>query len=135
MGKYDDIIDLRHPEPRNRQRMPMNKRAAQFSPFAALAGYEEIIQDAERVTEAKKELSEDKLDELNRKFLTLKSYSQDNFRLTVTHFIPDTKKSGGQYISDTDVFVKADERGIILQNIGIIPYSEIIDISWETDTY
>lgn len=31
---YGDIIDLPHPEPRNHLRMPREKRAAQFSPFA-----------------------------------------------------------------------------------------------------
>ena len=34
-GKYDDIIDLPHPEPQTHSRMPMRDRAAQFAPFAA----------------------------------------------------------------------------------------------------
>lgn len=47
-GKYDDIIDLPHPEPRGRQRMPRLERAAQFAPFAALTGFESVIEETER---------------------------------------------------------------------------------------
>ena len=37
-GKYDDIIDLPHPEPQTHPRMSLHDRAAQFSPFTALTG-------------------------------------------------------------------------------------------------
>ncbi len=43
--KYADIIDLPHPEPKGRQRMPAGDRAAQFAPFAALTGYGELIDE------------------------------------------------------------------------------------------
>lgn len=45
--KYDDIINLPHYFPPDRQRMPMEKRAAQFAAFKALTGYEEAIKNAE----------------------------------------------------------------------------------------
>ncbi|MCC8037994.1 MAG: hypothetical protein LIP02_07675 [Bacteroidales bacterium] len=44
MERYDDIIEREHWEPRNRQRMPAEARAAQFAPFAALSGHEEAIE-------------------------------------------------------------------------------------------
>ena len=37
-GPYDDIISLPHPTSSRHPRMPISDRAAQFSPFAALAG-------------------------------------------------------------------------------------------------
>lgn len=40
---YSDIIDLPHPEPKHHRRMPMEKRAAQFMPFAALTGFDEVL--------------------------------------------------------------------------------------------
>ena len=40
MRRYGDIIDLPHPEPVTRPRMTAENRAAQFSPFAALTGYD-----------------------------------------------------------------------------------------------
>ena len=48
MRDYEDIIALPHPEPRNHPRMPRLERAAQFAPFAALTGFEEVIAETER---------------------------------------------------------------------------------------
>lgn len=41
MNHYDDIINLPHWEPKQRKRMSMETRAAQFAPFAALKESEE----------------------------------------------------------------------------------------------
>ena len=40
MSRYEDIINLPHHVSKNRRPMPMENRAAQFAPFAALVGYE-----------------------------------------------------------------------------------------------
>lgn len=48
MEDYSDIINLPHPEPKNHPRMPMEQRAAQFAPFAALTGYEAVIEETAR---------------------------------------------------------------------------------------
>ena len=55
---YDDIIDLPHPVSKTRPRMSAHDRAAQFSPFAALTGFESAIQETGRVTDQKIELDE-----------------------------------------------------------------------------
>ncbi|MBO6161847.1 MAG: hypothetical protein J6O53_01185 [Eubacterium sp.] len=44
--RYGDILQLSHPEPKNHPRMSIEARAAQFAPFAALTGYENVIEDA-----------------------------------------------------------------------------------------
>ena len=49
--KYSDIIHLPHPVSEKHPRMPMQDRAAQFPPFAALTGYEEAIYETGRLTE------------------------------------------------------------------------------------
>ena len=43
--RYDDIISLPHPDPdpRRHSRMPVAERAAQFAPFAALTGFDGVI--------------------------------------------------------------------------------------------
>lgn len=46
--QYRDIINLPRPEPRCCPRMPIEKRAAQFAPFAALTGYEELVKETIR---------------------------------------------------------------------------------------
>ena len=45
---YDDIINLPHYEPKHHPRMSMWNRAAQFAPFAALTGYDEVIKESAR---------------------------------------------------------------------------------------
>lgn len=42
---YEDIIDHPHHISKTRPRMSMQDRAAQFSPFAALTGYDEAISE------------------------------------------------------------------------------------------
>ena len=42
---YDDIIGLPHPVSKRHKPMPLEERAAQFAPFAALKGYEEVLDD------------------------------------------------------------------------------------------
>jgi len=75
-GRYDDIIDLPHPVSATRQRMSVQDRAAQFSPFAALVGYDEAIREEARLTTGKAELAEDEKRELDIKY----RYLQDNIR-------------------------------------------------------
>ena len=48
---YDDIINLPHPTSKRFQRMPLAERAAQFSPFAALTGYDALIRETARQNE------------------------------------------------------------------------------------
>lgn len=49
---YDDIIGLERWNPRHHARMFMDDRAAQFAPFAALVGFEELIGDVQARHEA-----------------------------------------------------------------------------------
>lgn len=53
---YEDIIDLPHPISKTHERMSVLNRAAQFAPFAALTGYEEMIDETEKASEEKRSL-------------------------------------------------------------------------------
>ena len=65
MGKYDKIIDLPHHQSKNHPQMPLYDRAAQFAPFAALTGYDDLVEETARVTDEKIELGEsEKLEDL-----------------------------------------------------------------------
>lgn len=63
---YDDIIRLPHHVSDTHPRMSMHDRAAQFSPFAALTGYEAVVDEVGRLTESRLELDEQEIAELNR---------------------------------------------------------------------
>lgn len=45
LHQYDDIINLPHPVSKKHPQMPAIDRAAQFSPFAALTGYEKALEE------------------------------------------------------------------------------------------
>ena len=81
-------------------------RAAQFSPFAALTGYEAVIGEAARLTDEKATLddTEKELIELN---LRLALEKEDEILLT--YFVPDERKSGGRYESVTTFIESIDE--------------------------
>ena len=55
MQKYEDIIDLPHHVSSVHPQMSLYARAAQFSPFAALTGYEEAVKEAARQAEKQEE--------------------------------------------------------------------------------
>lgn len=109
MSKYDDIINLPHPEPKNHQRMSLENRAAQFSPFAALTGHNEAIKETERLTNQKIELEEDAITDINRTLMWIRDNIKSRPQVVVTYFVPDYKKTGGKYITATVNIVKVDE--------------------------
>lgn len=45
---YRDMLDLPHPVSRKHPQMSMHDRAAQFSPFAALTGLDDAIDETAR---------------------------------------------------------------------------------------
>ena len=69
--EYADMIQLPHHVSPTRTQMAIGDRAAQFSPFAALTGYEAAIEETGRLTDSLIELDENKKSILNEKALTL----------------------------------------------------------------
>lgn len=97
MSNYDDIINLPHYELKYHKRMSMSSRAGQFSPFAALTGYSDLVNEASRITDRKIELSEEEKVELDRKLQIIGNNIKDKPEVIITYFIPDIKKKGGKY--------------------------------------
>ena len=99
MSDYSDIINLPHPTSRTHPSMSSVGRAAQFSSFAALTGYEALVEETARLTDGRLELSAEEINDLNDKM----NYLMDNIALCpqaeIIYFVPDEKKSGGKYIS------------------------------------
>ena len=97
--RYDDIKDKTRPLYPDLPPMPIHDRAAQFSPFAALVGYEDAVEETERLTDSRREMLEDEIAELNRQLRELQSRLRERPEIRVTYFIPDRKKDGGRYAS------------------------------------
>ena len=94
-GRYDDIIHLPRPVSKRRKRMSPMERAAQFSPFAALVGYDAAIREEGRRTTRKPDLAEDEKLALDRKYRFLADCLGEAPWVRVTYFQKDARKEGG----------------------------------------
>jgi len=130
MKAYDDIINLPHHVSATRPQMSIANRAAQFSPFAALTGYDAAIAETARLTDERKELSEDMLEAISMKLGMLEDATPDRPEVSVTYFQKDEKKAGGAYITATGAVKKIDdyEGVIVLVNGKKINIRDILDI-------
>ncbi len=113
--KYDDIIDLPHHQSPRRAGMPMADRAAQFSPFAALTGYEDVIEETGRLTQTSTELTDSSKEDLNEKLRILEENSRITPMVTVTYFEPDRLKTGGSYVTVTGHVKRVDQYDQVLR--------------------
>ncbi|MBR4696142.1 MAG: hypothetical protein IKO94_08680 [Selenomonadaceae bacterium] len=124
---YADIIDLPHHVSKRHPQMPMEKRAAQFSPFAAMVGHDAAIRETARLTEERLELSEDEKAVIDGKLQMIKAHIKEQPEVTVTYFHPDKKKSGGAYVTVTGSAKKVDNvsKLLLLQDGRTIPIKDI----------
>lgn len=113
--EYGDIIDREHYVDRNHPQMSRLNRAAQFSPFAALTGYDDLIDEAARQTSNLVELDDSEKEEISRR-LNYLLHAEDKQVATITYFVRDTKKLGGSYRTELGVVTGFDE---FSRNIGI----------------
>lgn len=130
MEKFDDIINLPHHVSKTRPHMSMHDRAAQFSAFKALTGYDDEVKETARLTDSKIELTEEDIRDLNLKIQVLKEYADTRPFIFVEYFIPDKKKSGGAYVTVTGNFRRIDEyaANLILTSGEEIHLSDIYSI-------
>ena len=131
--KYADIIHMPHHVSPNRPKMSDDDRAAQFSPFAALTGYEDAVTEAGRLTDKEFCLSEDEKTVLNEKMQMILEVLGDEPVVTITYFVPDNRKSGGAYVTVTGVVKEILEydRMIVLTDKTSIPIEQIREIDSE----
>lgn len=109
MGKYDKIIDLPHHQSKKHPQMPLYDRAAQFAPFAALTGYDDLVEETARVTDEKIELGESQREVLDRQQAFIAIHINEKPLIEVTYFVADTKKSGGKYVVKSGNLKRIDD--------------------------
>lgn len=128
MSKYEDMINLPHHVSTAHPPMPAAGRAAQFSPFAALAGYGDVIREAGRLTGDRAELEEDAREILDEKLRMLQRPEADGAEISVTYFLPDERKAGGAYVTAAGSLKKVDAYGrrLIMKDGTRIPFEEIV---------
>lgn len=129
--QYDDIIRLQRPESGRRARMSLYDRAAQFSPFAALTGFDDAIAETGRQTQDRIELDRDALDRLDEQMQGLLEVLDSQPEAEVVWFRYDERKAGGSYVTTTGHVKKVDtylERMIFTDGRSI-PLGEVLSVT------
>lgn len=135
---YADIIDLPHHQSKTHPHMSLYNRAAQFAPFAALSGYEDMISEESRETGSQTRLEEWEMEKISQKLNLISDVIDDGHRptLSITYFMPDAKKAGGEYLTVTEEIRKIDivrRKIILMKKQGRAGLNVEIDIDKVTD--
>lgn len=132
-SKYNEIMSLPHHVSKTHPQMPMSDRAAQFSPFAALTGYDSAIRETGRLTDERIELDEEALMALNMRYRLLMDSLKESPEVRITYFKPDERKSGGAYLTVSGIVKKVDdyERMITMRDGVVIPLDDVLMIEGE----
>lgn len=130
INDYQDIIHLPHFTSRNHPRMSMEARAAQFSPFAALTGYDAAAKETARLTGRRLELDEDEKQKISDRLNQIVAHLAQSPSVEITYFVPDKRKAGGEYHTVTGSVKKLDafQRILTLSDGQKIPIDEIAHI-------
>ncbi len=105
---YSDIIGLPPHKSKSHAGMTRAGRAAQFAPFAALTGFGDAVTETARYTSERRELSEDEIAEINCKLVFLSTVLKERPAVSITYFLPDSRKKGGAYITEETVIKRID---------------------------
>jgi len=130
---YDDIINLPNHQSATHPHMTAYDRAAQFSPFAALTGYEDAVTETARLTDMKVELDEYGKAALNERLNIIQDTLDEQPEVSITYFLPDKRKSGGAYVTVTGGVKKIDEYEhiVVMLDAMKIPIDDIAKINGE----
>lgn len=129
-NNYDDIINTEYPFELKHMRMSINDRAAQFSAFQALSGFEAEIQEAARSTDEQVELDESHKDVLNATLKRIREKASTLPLSKIVYFVPDAKKDGGKYVTVLESVKRIDEYTKSVQTVsGLnIPIKHIYEL-------
>lgn len=131
-NKYNDMLHMPHHVSQTHPHMSMQNRAAQFSPFAALTGFESIIKETSRQTTQRSELDESAKEDLNNKLQLLQKNLLHFPEVSIEYFMPDKLKSGGVYQTVRGTVRKIDLNNhvLIMDTMCRIPIHEIRRFEW-----
>ena len=132
MSNYDDIINHPHHQSSTRPHMSPYDRAAQFSPFAALTGYEESVVETARLTNERIDLTDDAIEIINNKLRYLEDNIANRPKINVTYFVPDELKEGGEYVTVEKSIKKIDtyENILVFEDNSKVCITDILDLEY-----
>lgn len=130
---YDDMLHLPHHVSEKHPQMSVHDRAAQFSPFAALTGYDAAVQETARLTDRRIELDEGEKAAIDQRLTLVQERLPVPTEVTITYFVSDKKKAGGAYVSVTGTVKKIDdyERTVVLCDGTSVQIDDILHVDGE----
>ena len=133
-AKYEAMLHRPHHVSSTRRQMSNGERAAQFSSFRALTGYEDAIDETARKVEEKRELDEDRKAHLDEWLCYLREYGR-GMPISVTYFLADAKKDGGAYCVCNGVFRRIDDlnRLLVFEDGHRISLMDVFEIEDNTE--
>lgn len=114
MSKYDDIINIPRWNPKSHPRMSEYDRAAQFAPFAALTGYDAMVIETARLTDARADLDEEQMLALNETLSIIVERLVEHPKVGIIWFRKDAQKKGGEYVKTEGTVRNVDLPGRLL---------------------
>ena len=130
MNNYADIINLKRPQS-NHNHLSIESRASQFSPFAALTGYDNEVKETARITDKRIDIDDGLREMLNAKLNYLNDHIKENPNISITYFVKDPKKDGGKYLTKQGIIKRIDAVNEIIKFNDNAPISmnDIINIT------
>lgn len=114
MSRYDDIINIPRWNPKSHPRMSEYDRAAQFAPFSALTGYDAMVCETARLTDARTDLDEEQMLALNETLSIIVERLNEHPKVSITWFRKDGRKKGGVYVQTEGTVRNVDIPGRLL---------------------
>ena len=117
----------------SRPHMPNIERAAQFSPFAALTGFEGAIEETARLTDDLRDISDSEREKLDAALAGLMRNPDPKADVKITYFVPDARKEGGEYVTEKVRIrrVDTDSREIVTMDKRRIAIDMILSLGEE----
>ena len=130
MNNYTDIINLKRPVS-NHNHLSIESRASQFSPFAALTGYDSEVKETARITDKRINIDDGLREMLNAKLNYLNDHIKESPNISITYFVKDPKKDGGKYLTKQGIIKRIDTVNEIIKfnDNMTIPMNDIINIT------
>ena len=132
--RYDKLIYNNRPQPK--KPMDNSHRAAQFSSFAALTGYDDQVKETARLTEDEIDYADNMISHIDLKLRFLREHLFSRPSVRIKYYVPDTeshvnsKKTGGSYEFHEGIVKKIDtyDQTIIFFDNKKIQIKQILDL-------
>lgn len=114
MSRYNDIINIPRWNPKSHPRMSEYDRASQFAVFAALTGYDAMVRETARLTDARADLDEEQMFALNATLSIIVERLNEHPKVCIGWFRKDARKKGGEYVKTEGSVRNVDLPGRLL---------------------